>query len=272
MSSAWGRSIRLVILCAAVSTGKAGQNHPLTGAYAPTGPDPQPRLRKKTFPINDLAPRAVWHGLCADDGMETLTRNEAVRPELARLGVEDAALVARCRSGDSTAWTALVKRHQRLVYAIVMRLGLDEHSAADVFQTVFARLVQHLPRIVEPERLQGWIAVTAKREALLQLRRSRRTVSMSREGDDGDDDAPEWEFADSSPLPGDALDELQQQDRLRHALDRLDERSRTLLLLLFRADDDKISYDDVARQMGMSIGSIGPTRARCLEKLRRLMA
>jgi RNA polymerase sigma factor (sigma-70 family) len=202
--------------------------------------------------------------------METLIRIEPIRPELARIGAEDAALVARCRDGDGAAWTALVKRHQRLVYAIVMRVGLDQHSAADVFQTVFARLVQHLPRIADPERLQGWIAVTAKREALLQLRRSRRTVSMSRDNDE--DDAPEWDFADSAPLPGDVLDELQQQDRLRHALNRLDERSRTLLLLLFRADDDKVSYDEVARQMGMSIGSIGPTRARCLEKLRRFMA
>jgi RNA polymerase sigma factor (sigma-70 family) len=211
-------------------------------------------------------------GVAIKRAMETLIRTEPARPDLARIGAEDAALIARCRDGDSSAWTALVKRHQRLVYAIVMRLGLDEHSAADVFQTVFARLVQHLPRIVEPERLQGWIAVTAKREALLQLRRGRRTVSMSRDSDDDDGNAADWDFADSSPLPGDALDELQQQDRLRHALDRLDERSRTLLLLLFRADDDKVSYDEVARQMGMSIGSIGPTRARCLEKLRRLMA
>ncbi len=214
-------------------------------------------------------------------GMETVISVESAHrqrddaranPALSRLGAEDAALVARCRDGDSSAWTALVKRHQRLVYAIVMRLGLDEHSAADVFQTVFARLVQHLPRIVDPERLQGWIAVTAKREALLQLKRSRRTVSMSRDSDDGDDDAPDWDFADSAPLPGDALDELQQLNRLRHALDRLDERSRTLLLMLFRADDDKVPYDEVARQLGMSIGSIGPTRARCLGKLRRLMA
>jgi RNA polymerase sigma factor (sigma-70 family) len=185
-------------------------------------------------------------------------------------GDEDAALVARCRNGESAAWAALVRRHQRLVYAIVMRVGLDEHAAADVFQTVFARLVQHLPRIAEPERLQGWIAVTAKREALLQLRRSRRTVSMTRT-DDGDDSASDWDFADDAPLPGDALSDLQQLAHLRTALDRLDERSRTLLLLLFRADDEKIPYDEVARQMGMSVGSIGPTRARCLEKLRRLM-
>ncbi len=203
-------------------------------------------------------------------GMETLNGTEPVQ-QATRLGAEDAALVARCRSGDAGAWTALVQRHQRLVYAIVMRLGLDAHSAADVFQTVFARLVRHMPRITEPERLQGWIAVTAKREGLLQLRRSRRTVSMSHDAADGDE-APYLDFADDAALPGDALDELQQQDRLRHALDRLDERSRTLLLLLFRADDDKIAYDEIARRMDMSIGSIGPTRARCLDKLRRLMA
>jgi RNA polymerase sigma factor (sigma-70 family) len=262
--------LRLAILCAAAITGKAGQIHPTTGAYAPTDHDTISAQQKKVRAIKHLPPRFGWHGLCADGGMETLIRTEPIRPELARLGAEDAALVARCRDGDSTAWTALVKRHQRLVYAIVMRLGLDQHSAADVFQTVFARLVQHLPRIVDPQRLQGWIAVTAKREALLQLRRGRRTVSMSR--DDDDDEGADWDFADSALLPGDALDELQQQDRLRHALDRLDERSRMLLLLLFRADDDKISYDEIARQMGMSIGSIGPTRARCLEKLRRLMA
>lgn len=188
-----------------------------------------------------------------------------------RDGAEDAVLIARCRQGEGAAWSALVKRHQRLVYAIVMRLGLDEHGAADVFQTVFARLVQHLPRIADPTRLQGWIAVTAKREALLQLRRGRRTVSMSREGDD-DDEAPYWDVIDESPRPGDTLDELQQLAALRRALDQLDERSRTLLLLLFRADGEKVAYEDVARQMGLPIGSIGPTRARCLEKLRKLMA
>lgn len=188
-----------------------------------------------------------------------------------RDGAEDAALVARCRAGDAAAWRALVQRHQRLVYAIVRRLGLDEHGAADVFQTVFVRLVEHLPRIADPARLQGWIAVTAKREALLQLRRGRRTVSMSRDGD-GDDAAPDWDIVDDAPRPGDALDDLQQLALLRRALDQLDERSRALLLLLFRADGDKAAYEDVARQLGVPIGSIGPTRARCLEKLRKLMA
>jgi RNA polymerase sigma factor (sigma-70 family) len=204
-------------------------------------------------------------------GMDcVITPNEPTVAAPHRDGAEDAVLVARCREGDAAAWRALVQRHQRLVYAIVRRLGLDEHGAADVFQTVFARLVQHLPRIADPARLQGWIAVTAKREALLQLRRGRRTVSMSRDGDD--DDAPDWDVIDEAPRPGDALDELQQLGCLRRALDQLDERSRTLLLLLFRADGEKVAYEDVARQLGLPIGSIGPTRARCLEKLRKLMA
>jgi RNA polymerase sigma factor (sigma-70 family) len=202
--------------------------------------------------------------------MEPIDPTSPAGATLLRQGAEDAALIARCRNGEAAAWSALVKRHQRLVYAVVRRIGLDQHSAADVFQTVFERLLQHLPRITDPERLQGWIGVTAKREALAQLRRSRRTVSMSRdEGEDADD--TDWEFADDAPLPGDELEALQQLDTLRHALDRLDERSRNFLLLLFRADDEKLGYDEIARQMDMAVGSIGPTRARCLQKLRKLM-
>ncbi len=204
--------------------------------------------------------------------MEPLDTSTAAGAALRQQGAEDAALLARCRNGEAGAWTALVKRHQRLVYAVVTRMGLDQHSAADVFQTVFERLLKHLPRITHPERLQGWMAVTAKREALLMLRRGRRTVSMSRDDKDGDDtNDSDWDFADDGPLPGEELEALQQLDSLRHALDRLDERSRSFLLLLFRAEDDKMGYDDIARQMGMAVGSIGPTRARCLEKLRKLM-
>lgn len=183
---------------------------------------------------------------------------------------DDAALVSRCRRGESVAWEVLVRRYQRLVFAIVRRAGLDEHMAADVFQTVFARLVAHLPRIAEPQRLQAWIVTTAKREALLALRRGQRTVSMTRAGE-GDDEAAEWDIADDSPLPEDALADLQQQNLVRDALDRLEERCRRLLLMLFRDDGEKLPYEEVARQLGMSIGSIGATRARCLAKLRTLV-
>jgi len=183
---------------------------------------------------------------------------------------DDAALVARCRAGDAGAWAVLVRRYQRLVYAIVSRIGLDEHAAADVFQTVFTRLTQHLPRLAQPERLQAWIVTTAKREALLARRIGQRTVSMTR-GDDDDGAAPELDLPDEAPLAEDALAELQQLNLLRNGLDRLDDRCRDLLLMLFRDEDDKLPYDEVGQRLGMAVGSIGPTRARCLEKLRRLV-
>jgi RNA polymerase sigma factor (sigma-70 family) len=183
---------------------------------------------------------------------------------------DDSALVSRCRRGEGAAWEALVHRYQRLVFAIVRRVGLDEHAADDVFQTVFARLVVHLARIADPQRLQAWIVTTAKRETLLALRRGQRTVSMTRADDPGDETA-EFDIADDAPLPEDTLAALQQQDLVRRALDRMDARCRELLLLLFREDDDKLPYEEVARRLGLSVGSIGPTRARCLSKLRGLV-
>ncbi len=182
----------------------------------------------------------------------------------------DTALIVRCKNGDSTAWEALVNRYQRLVYAIVRRIGLDEHAAADVFQTVFVRLMEHLPRLTQLDRLQAWIVTTCKREALLQRKRGLRTVSMTR-ADDADIDAAEWDVADDTPLPEETLAELQAQNQVRNAMDRLDPRCRELLTLLYGDDDEKIAYDEVATRLDMPVGSIGPTRSRCLGKLRKLV-
>lgn len=183
---------------------------------------------------------------------------------------DDADLVARCLQGEAAAWVALVRRYQRLVYAIVMRAGLDEHAAADVFQTVFSRLLDHLSRLNQPDRLQAWIVTTAKREALRLRRLGQRTVSMT-----APDDAPgeglEHTLADDSPLTETVLSELQQLDLLRAGLDRLDLRCRELLRLLFGDADECPAYDEVARRLAMPVGSIGPTRARCLGKLRSLV-
>ena len=183
----------------------------------------------------------------------------------------DAALAARCNRGDSSAWEVLVKRYQRLVYAIVRRIGLDEHAAADVFQTVFTRLLEHLPKLTQQDRLQAWIVTTAKREALLQRSRGLRTVSMTRETEEGDVDAGEWDVADDALLPEDAIEALQSQNQVREGLDRLDKRCRDLLTLLYGDADEAVAYDDIAIRLDMPVGSIGPTRSRCLGKLRKLV-
>ena len=96
-------------------------------------------------------------------------------------------------------------------------------------------------------------------------------VSMTREDDSGDEGAPACDLADETPTAEAALQELQQLNTLRVALDRLDERCREMLLLLFRDEDEKLSYDEVARRLGVPVGSIGPTRSRCLDKLRRMV-
>ncbi|WP_127999370.1 RNA polymerase sigma factor [Piscinibacter defluvii] len=186
-------------------------------------------------------------------------------------GAENARLVARCRAGDGAAWRALVQRYQRLVYAIVTRTGLDGHTAADVFQTVFQRLHEQLPRLAQPERLQAWIVTTARREALREIRRVGRHETLDA-GDDEDGDRPALHerLADDAPRAEEQLAELQSLDLLRHSLDRLDERCRELLLLTFRDDDDALDYDSIAERMGMPRGSLGPTRSRCLGKLRKL--
>jgi RNA polymerase sigma factor (sigma-70 family) len=186
---------------------------------------------------------------------------------------DDASLVVRCRQGDAAAWTALVRRYQPLVHAIVLRAGLDAHAAADVLQIVFAQLLQQLPRLNQPERLRAWIVTTAKRQALLARRIGLRTVSLSPasaalDGDEG----PDWadQLADEAPLAEQVLSDLQQSDLLRRALEGLDTRCRDLLLLLYGDEDERLSYDQVAQQLTMPVGSIGPTRARCILKLRQL--
>lgn len=186
---------------------------------------------------------------------------------------DDATLIARCRQADAAAWRLLVQKYQRLVYAVARRAGLDEHGAADVFQTVFQRLLQALPRIEQPERLQAWIVTTAKRETLLQWRRSQRTVSLTPVEDAEGERLPgPPEPVDPGPLPESQLEELQQLHLLRLAMDRLDSRCHSLLGLLFADSAERPAYDQIALQLAMPVGSIGPTRARCLAKLRRLLA
>lgn len=182
-------------------------------------------------------------------------------------GPDDAALVQRCRAGDASAWPMLVARYQRLVHTIVRRAELDEHAAADVFQTVFLRLLQHLTRIADPSRLQAWIVTTTKREALLQLRRGRREVALEAVDAEGLSDLIETERAGHAPGPQETAEYWEQVAAVRAAMERLDERCRALLQALF--GDPVPGYDELAQRLGIAPGSIGPTRGRCLEKLRR---
>jgi RNA polymerase sigma factor (sigma-70 family) len=182
----------------------------------------------------------------------------------------DKQLLLSCRRGDEAAWEALVNRYQRLIYAIPRRAGLDDDRAAEVFQEVFTTLFQKLNDIDEPDRLQAWLVTTAKRKTWRLISKDRLTVHLPDSEDDPTAGEQLEKIADESPLPDEALLKLEEQHRLRTALNGLDERCQKLLTMLFY-QEEKPAYSEIAAALGTSEGSIGPTRARCLEKMLHLL-
>jgi RNA polymerase sigma factor (sigma-70 family) len=176
----------------------------------------------------------------------------------------DEALVLACKRGDAKAWETLVERYQRLIYTIPRRAGLDESLASDVFQRVFGKLLEKLHEIEQPERIQAWLVTTARRETWAIIRRYKNSVVL----DEEQSDEARHDLSDDGPLPDEVLIELEEQHTIRTTLLLLDPRCRTLLTLLFYQDPPP-SYLEIAEQLGTSEGSIGPTRARCLQKLQK---
>jgi RNA polymerase sigma factor (sigma-70 family) len=193
-------------------------------------------------------------------------------PTPAQPPATDAELVAACRTGRPAAWEQLVLRFERLIFTVPRRAGLGPDEAADVFQTVFMRLHEHLDSLTQPERVQAWLVTTARRETLRMLHERRRTVPLALPARHGGDEegGVEIEAVDPEPLPEQLLDDLQQRHRARVALSGLGEPCRGLLGLLY-GPGEAPPYATIAAELGMPIGSIGPTRARCLAKLRELM-
>ena len=180
----------------------------------------------------------------------------------------DVQLVLACRRGDRLAWERLIRRYQRLIYAIPIRAGLDEDHAAEIFQDVFTTLFQKLNDIEQPEKLQAWLVTTTRRKTLLTISKEQ----LRRQSQVNSDEPPyvATSVRDETPLPDEQLLILEEQHRIRIALSLLDERCRTLLEMLFYVAEPP-SYADIAATLGIPEGSIGPTRARCLAKLLRIL-
>jgi len=168
-----------------------------------------------------------------------------------------APLVRRALDGDSSAWDALVEGLKRVAWKAIGAFDLHEDERKDAFASTFFRLFERLSTVRDPEKLPGWVATTARREASAISRARRRlipTAELPTNRDATTDDQAE------------GLMDAELQDALRRALDRLDQSCRELLLLLMA--DPPLSYDDISQVLGLPHGSIGPTRARCLAKLR----
>jgi RNA polymerase sigma factor (sigma-70 family) len=182
---------------------------------------------------------------------------------------EAGSLVKAAAGGDETAWRTLVQGFHGLVWSVARGHRLSSADAADVFQTVWLRLAEHLGRIENPDHVGAWLATTARRESLRVIRSRGRTVPM--------DDAALADFVqadDASPEQTvlEAEQEMVDAQRVRQmwrAFGELPVRCQRLLRVLTATP--RPSYADVAAALGVPVGSIGPTRARCLGHLRRLL-
>ena len=182
----------------------------------------------------------------------------------------DAELVRACRGGDEAAWDTLVNRYQRLIFTIPRRAGLSEEQAADVFQEVFLTLFEKLNEIKQPDKIRSWIVTTAKFKTWGAVR-SQKGFSQFSPATEEEMEAEMANLLDKSPLADDVLIELEQQHQIRTALEELEERCRQILSMIY-LQDAAASYAEVAAAIGVGETSISPMRARCLQKLAKILA
>jgi RNA polymerase sigma factor (sigma-70 family) len=166
-------------------------------------------------------------------------------------------LVHRAAEGDQDAWNQLVEEFSALVWATVRAYRLSATDAAEVSQMTWLRLVENLERLRDPARVGGWLATTARRECVQVLRHTARVIPHA--------DLPE--LVSNSPAPDATLLANERDDALWTALAALPERDRRLLRMLMA--DPAPSYSEISAALQMPIGSIGPTRERALQRLRR---
>ena len=175
----------------------------------------------------------------------------------------DPELIEACLNGKSQAWEALIVRYQRLIYSIPVRYGLPQHDANDIFQNVSLLLLQNLSRLRDRRRLGAWLAITTRRECWRMLRQKQQ---IPLEPGSGGPDIP----PPGSSYSEDDLVALERQTLVRAAVELLEAPCRDLLMLLFYTDP-RPSYAAIAKKLGLPEGSIGPNRARCLEKVLRIL-
>ena len=175
------------------------------------------------------------------------------------------SLVSAAGGGDENAWAALVARYTPLVWGVMRSFQLDRADAADINQTVWLRLVENLHRLREPAALPMWIAKTTRHECLRTLRRARNARAVDPL------EAVDTYWAGSESDAATALDEellrAERRQALRDAFAQLPQRCQRLLAWLLH--EPPLSYEEISERTGMPTGSLGPTRGRCLDRLRR---
>ena len=174
----------------------------------------------------------------------------------------DERLIRACLAGDEDAWTALIDRYKNLIYSVPIRGGASQQDAADVFQAVCLELFAELARLRRVGSLRSWLLTIASHK-LYHLRQQQRRPIDSLDDQSEPIDEP-------TVIPAPVLDQIEREQQVREAILTLPPRCRELVRLLFYEHPSR-PYRDIARQLGLSVGSIGFIRGRCLARLERLL-
>ena len=172
----------------------------------------------------------------------------------------DTRLVKECLAGKEEAWSLLIDKYKALIYSIPVKYGLQPQEAADVFQATCTELLMRLPELREPRALPKWLMQVAHHESYRCKRQGQRVVSR-----DAEPDLPEPEIP---AIADHVVQQTQEEQILREAMSGLTPQCRRLVNLLFYEVPAR-SYTEVAEELGLAVGSIGFTRQRCIEMLRR---
>jgi RNA polymerase sigma factor (sigma-70 family) len=173
---------------------------------------------------------------------------------------DDTRLVKECLSGSEEAWSALIEKYKALIYSIPVKYGLPQQEAAEVFQATCVELLTRLPELREPRALPKWLMQVAHHQCYRWKQQQQRLVSR-----DGDETVPE----PLTPAIADSLvQQTQEEQMLREAMALLSTQCRRLVELLFLETPPR-PYTEVAAELGLALGSIGFTRQKCMERLRR---
>jgi len=191
--------------------------------------------------------------------LTTLDAAQKAHPRRDDLVVTD--LVTRVRDGDTQAWDALVERYAPLIWSICRRYRLGSADAEDIAQAVWLRLVDQLDNIRDPAAIAGWLATTTRRECCRALRAARRPQAA-------------WPVPDAETIADEQAETAEQEllaaerhAALRDAFADLTPCCQQLLAIL--TADPPVPYAEISARLGIPVGSIGPSRGRCLDKLRR---
>ncbi|MBV7336741.1 sigma-70 family RNA polymerase sigma factor [Chloroflexi bacterium TSY] len=193
----------------------------------------------------------------------TLAENREDRSKHNNDIAEDEGLLRACRQGNEQAWDRLLDKYERLVFSIARNSGLSFDDAADITQQTFTILLQSLDQMTDEGSLSGWLSTVARRHSkhllVRQLRRQSRLTD------------PEIAVGLLPRIAKEkSIEHWELAQWLQTGLSRLSERCRQLLTALY-LDEKEPSYAEIANRMEMPEGSIGPTRARCLKRLRDLL-